>query len=288
MLRLRARVHGQPYPDPEPQYPEKAYAAVAIDESIADMDKAGIDKAVVVGFDVTRIWDSTLSSESVASSVEKYPERLMGLGSVSPITSKNRFDKNCLKNLQRAVEEYGLLGIKLAPTYCHYYPNDPKTYPLYEKAEELNAIIMFHQGGTFLPNAPLKYAGPTLLDEVAADFPDLKIVIAHMGGPWYDETIFMLLKHPNMYADISALCGRPTTLAFLLAKVKEAGVGAFNKVLFGTDYPGVCRPRENYVKLLKTDLNGIMEKAGLPTLSEDEIAALLGKNAMRLLGKRKY
>lgn len=287
MLKLRARAHGQPYPPPDTPDPEKAYAAVGIDEFMADMDEAGIDKALVVGFDVTRIWESTSSSESVASFVKKYPEKLMGLGSVSPIDSKNRFNKSSLKDLERAVDEYGLLGIKLAPTYCHYYPDDAKIYPLYEKAEELNAIVMFHQGGTFLPNAPLKYAHPSLLDEVAADFPDLKIVIAHMGDPWYDETVFMLQKHPNVYADISALCGRPTTLAFTLAKAKEAGRAAFGKLFFGTDYPGVCRPRKNYVKWLKTDLRQIMEKAGWSTLREEEIDALLGKNAISLLEKLK-
>ena len=95
--------------------------------------------------------------------------------------------------------------------------------------------IMFHQGTTFPRKAPLKYANPVLLEEIALRFPDLKMIIAHLGHPWEAETIVLIRKQPNVFSDISGLFYRPWQFYNSLRLAVEYGV--VDKLLFGTDYP---------------------------------------------------
>jgi len=94
---------------------------------------------------------------------------------------------------------------------------------------------MIHQGTTFVRTGPLKYALPILLDDVAIEFPELRMIIAHLGHPWIADTLVLIRKHPHLYSDISALNYRPWQFYNALIMAKEYGV--LDKILFGSDYP---------------------------------------------------
>ena len=108
--------------------------------------------------------------------------------------------------LQRHVTEMGFRGLKLYPTYQHFYPNANRLYPLYAKAEELGVPVMLHTGSSIFRGARIKYGDPLYLDDVAVDFPDLALVMAHSGrGFWYDRAYFLAKLHANLHMEISGL-----------------------------------------------------------------------------------
>lgn len=271
-----------PYARPEVQRePEKYIMPVDWETFIKEMDEARIDRFVVLGFDTSHTWDSKPTpNDYVAEFQKKYPKRVIGFASVSPLDKWNRFNRQAISDLEVAIKELKLKGVKMIPTYDHYHPMDKAVYPVYEKIADLEVPILFHLSNTTFRNAPLSYASPMLIDQVGIDFPDLKIIIAHLGFPWTEEVFALMQKHPTFYTDMSAFHARPYTLCWNLTMAREYGV--LDRVLFATDYPGTCRPAKLYVDFLKNKLNTVMDRTGLPTLTKDEIEGLLGKNAERM------
>jgi hypothetical protein len=150
--------------------------------------------------------------------------------------------------------------------------------PVYEYCEQRGLPIMIHQGTTFPQKAPLKYSLPILLEDVALMHPKLKMIIAHMGHPWIDETIVLIRKQPNFYSDISALHYRPWQFYNALIIAKEYGV--LNKLLFGSDFP-FTNPDATMEAL--RSFNQIVAGTNLPKLSVEEIEALIHSPTLDLL-----
>jgi predicted TIM-barrel fold metal-dependent hydrolase len=198
--------------------------------------------------------------------------RFVGFGSVDP----NRPD--ALDRLAR-FPELGLRGLKLGPIYQHVDPNGERCYAVLRVAQRLRLPVIWHQGTTFVRHAPLKYARPFLLDEVGSAFPDLTIVIAHMGHPWIDEAIAVARKHPHIYLDVSALVSRPWQLYTGLVSAREYGV--WGKLLFGSDFP-VATPQETMDALPR--VNDIIEGTRLPPVPLDELDQIVHRNSLELLG----
>ena len=247
---------------------------------LSEVKEASLDKAVIHAF-VMKVKGSRVPDDYVFENyTKKYPDKLIGFSGIDPITDEGRFNRKTIEQLEKAVKDYGFKGMKLMPPFGHYYPNENKIYPLYEKAAELDIPVMFHQGSSRHTEALLKYARPYLLEDVAYDFPELKIIIAHTGYPWSHEVFALMRKQPHVYTDISALFKRPTILSQNLMLAKEYGVT--DRVLFGTDYP-VDRPVKG-IEWCRTDLNRMADKLGYPTWSKEEIDGLLGENSRRLLG----
>ncbi len=169
--------------------------------------------------------------------------------------------------VERYVRELGCKGLKLYPTYQHFFPNEAMIYPMYAKAEELGVPVMFHTGSSVFRGSKLKYGDPLLLDDVAVDFPDLKLVQAHSGrGFWYDRAFFLARLHKNVYMEISGLPPQK-----LLAYFPEIERNA-DKIIFGSDWPGVPHIKRN-IDLIR----------GLP-IKEEVKQKLLGGNAAKVLG----
>ncbi len=177
---------------------------------------APVDKAIVLAFAAPRI-GFDVPNDYVADYVAQHPEKLVGFASV------DANDIDAVPLLQRGVE-MGLRGLKLAPTYQGFDPLSPAALAVCEAAEDLGLPILWHQGTTFVRTAELRYALPLQIDQVAIRFPDLKIVIAHMGHPWIDDALVVVRKHPNVYADVSALHPRPWQLYNALLSAVEYGV----------------------------------------------------------------
>ena len=126
-------------------------------------------------------------------------------------------------------------GIKLLPMYAGFRPNDRESRLLWEYATKHGLPVLLHTGTTFISQAPLDCTLPRLLDDVATRFPDVKMILAHIGHPYEGECVVTIRKHPNVYADCSALHYRPFQLYHSLMLLQEYGV--WNKLLFGSDYP---------------------------------------------------
>ncbi|MDD3653209.1 MAG: amidohydrolase family protein [Desulfotomaculaceae bacterium] len=168
--------------------------------------------------------------------------------------------------LERLVKEQGFRGLKMYPTYNYFYPNEPLVYPIYAKAEELGIPILFHTGSSVFKGARIKYGDPQYFDDVAIDFPNLNLLMAHSGrGYWYDKAFFLSHLHNNLYMEVSGL--PPQKLLDYFPDLERNA----DKVIFGSDWPTVNSIRHNIETL-----------RGLP-LKEETKEKILGGNAARLL-----
>jgi uncharacterized protein len=192
--------------------------------------------AVLLGWDTeTQTGLPPVANDFIADCVARHPDVFLGFAGVDP-----RKGEVAVTELRRAVEDLGLRGLKLHPSAQGYAPNDPACYPLYEAAVELGVPILFHTGttglGAGLPGGggiKLGYSRPILLDDVAADFPDLQIIAAHPSVPWQDEMLAVAQHKTNIWLDLSGWSPRLWAPA-----LKDAVFGPLqDRVLFGTDYP---------------------------------------------------
>ena len=123
----------------------------------------------------------------------------------------------------------------MGPIYQNVAPGDSRFRRIMKRAEELRIPMLIHQGTTFCENVSLEIANPIQLQPLAHEFPNLRMVIAHLGHPWIDETLVLIRKHPNLYSDISALYYRPWQFYNALVSAMEYGV--LDRLLLGSDYP---------------------------------------------------
>lgn len=205
-----------------------------LEDTVSDMDAAGVSKSVIVAIDAETVWDYRLSNELVARAVSENPDRLIGFASVDP--HKGVIAR---KELKRAVEEDDMKGLKLLPHLIELRANDRLMYPLYEVAQELTIPVLYHMGTQFHTGTKLKYCRPLDVDEVAVDFPDLRLIIAHFGWPWYEEALAVVHRNLNVYFNIAGWAPKRIpdfVFKYMRGPVKE-------KALFGSDYPLVSRQR---------------------------------------------
>lgn len=235
-------------------------------EAVAD-----VDHAIVLAFAAPAV-GFVVPNEYVAGYVAEHPEKLIGFASVDPGRP------GAVAELERAVES-GLRGLKLAPTYQGFDPLGPPAFAVYEAAQALGLPVVWHQGTTFVRQAPLRYALPIQIDEVAIRFPELRIVIAHLGHPWIDEALVVVRKHPNLFADVSALHSRPWQLYTALVSACEYRVT--DRLLFGTDWPfGTVAET---IEGLRT-VNRLVDGTGLPRIPDQVIEQIIARPTLELLG----
>ena len=209
----------------------------------------------------------------VAEYVAAHRDTLMGFLSVDPTQS------DWQREMHAGHRELGLRGIKLLPMYAGFRPDDERLDPLWAYASRHGLPVLLHTGTTFISQAPLECTLPRHLDPVAARFPDVKIIMAHLGHPYEGECVVVVRKHPNVYADISALHYRPFQLYHSLMLVQEYGV--WHKLLFGSDYP-FTTVRTSIDGL--RSLNAQVEGTALPRLDAQAIESLIHRDSLALLG----
>nr|WP_243847111.1 amidohydrolase family protein [Thalassobacillus devorans] len=232
----------------------------------------GFSGSIVLAFDAPAT-GIVVPNKYVADYCKQDPSKLFGFASIDP----NK--ENAALLLEKAIQELGLKGLKLGPIYQNFYPEEKKHYTLYEKAAELNIPILWHQGTSFVPEGYLDASRPAMLDPIARTFPNLKMVIAHMGHPWVDECISVVRKNPNVYMDLSALFPRPWQFYNALVSAMEYGVT--HKILFGSDYPFFTT--DHTIQGLR-DVNRLVEGTHMPKVTEDIIESILHRNTPELLG----
>lgn len=256
----------------------RARAGVEVDLTVRyeDYQKAAPPGVVTVVFGgkakLSGLW---VDDDYVAAYARAHATNTIGFLSVDP-TQDGWQDE-----MRRGHEELGLVGIKLLPMYAGFGPDDRRLDPLWNYAQSRRLPVLLHTGTTFIAQAPLECTLPRRLDPVATRFPQVKIILAHLGHPYEAECVVTIRKHPNVYADLSALHYRPFQLYHSLMLVQEYGV--WDKILFGTDYPFTT---VNATVDGLRSLNDMLEGTKLPRLDARQIEALIQRDTLTLLDLR--
>ena len=242
--------------------PQKILDAVAASKETLEkhLDEYGVDYAVILA-EESPITTGITPNDYVAAFC-RGSQRLMPFCSIN-----HNLRANPAQELERLVTKEGFRGLKLYPTYQQFYTNDPAIYPMYAVAQSLGIPVMVHTGSSVFRGARLKYGDPLPLDDVAVDFPNLKIVMAHSGrGFWYDRAFFLARLHANVYMEIAGL--PPQRLLEYFPEFERNA----DKIIFGSDWPGMPYIKRN-IELIRA----------LP-LKDSTKEKLLGGNAARVLG----
>ena len=205
--------------------------------------------------------------ELIAEFVNEHSDRFIGWCSVDPN------DADCIEQLNYYVNDLGLRGLKCSPIYQNWDPQDPRHLLLFKRAEALGIPVNVHQGTSFVRTGPLKFANPIQLEDIAVACPDLRIVISHLGHPWEDECVVLIRKHPNLYANISALHYRP--LRHYQAFISAIEYGVEHKLIFGSDFPSAT-PEQVVAGQWK--INDVVKGTSLPRVSDEIIHNILYEN----------
>jgi predicted TIM-barrel fold metal-dependent hydrolase len=218
------------------------------DEMISAMDRYGITTRVLLAMppdlDPLFHYDETDSStgvrtftshEWIAQAVDRHPRRFVGFACLDPTL------EGADRTLESVIAEYRFKGVKLHPCHHNFEVNDRTVYPFYEKCIEIGIPVAFHMGYDSARDIDrLKFQRPLLLDDVASDLPDLKIILCHCGGNWYQEGTLVALRNENVYVDISSMHEACSVIVY--PEVEPAGVIkriieliGDDRVMYGTD-----------------------------------------------------
>ncbi|WP_026930769.1 amidohydrolase family protein [Glycomyces tenuis] len=210
-----------------------------------------------------------IASEEVAEACGRHPDVLIPFGSVDPWRGAAG-----VATARRLAADHGVRGFKFHPSLQRFDPSDRMAYPLYEALEELGLPAVFHTGqtgiGAGLPGGGgirLRYSNPMLLDDVAADFPDLTIVLAHPSFPWQEEALAVAVHKPSVYIDLSGWS--PKYFPPILVRYADSLLK--RKMLFGSDYP-LLTPERWLADFAELDLKPEVQ----PLILKENAARLLG------------
>lgn len=223
------------------------------------LDSVGVQRACLINYvapEVTGLKEDV--NRFVSEFARQDPKRLLPFGSVHP-----RRTKNPKRDVERLASKLEIRGLKVHPPHQLFAANAyadgrlPALRTIYKTAERIGLPVMVHTGTSIFPGARSKYGDPIALDDVAQDFPDLTLIMAHGGRPLWCETAFYLVRrHPNVYLDISSI--PPKRLLEWFPRLEEIA----GKVLFGSDWPGPGVPgiREELEALQGLPLSGPLKE----------------------------
>ncbi|GGD40254.1 amidohydrolase family protein [Sinisalibacter lacisalsi] len=181
------------------------------------------------------------SNEEVAEICAENDDILIPFASIDPWKGKM-----AAREARRLIRDFGVRGFKFHPTFQGFWPNDPMAYPFYQVLEEEGVVALFHTGQTGVGSGMrggmgmrLKYSNPMNIDDIAVDFPDLRIIMAHPAFPWQEEALSVAQHKPNVYIDLSGWS--PKYFPDIL--VRYANTMLKKKMLFGSDWPAITPDR---------------------------------------------
>jgi predicted TIM-barrel fold metal-dependent hydrolase len=238
---------------------------------LLELDVSGLQRAVVLPIETRRTRGLSMYTNQQIAELVSMSERLVGFASVDPLADESP------AQLTHAIRDLGLRGLKLHPSAQEFYPDDPAVYPVYRRAAELDIPVLFHAGLSWEPKARLKYAHPSHFEDVAALFPTLNMVLAHLGWPWVVDVVALALKYPNIHLDTSALYFDNPRDFLRFAMTRQVPLSVFERSLrhqlvFGSNYPRV-------------EIKNMAHEVRQLGFSEACLKLIFDENARRLLGE---
>lgn len=247
-----------------------------------------IDKAILMSLKTSETFGLTTPEDYLAGLKKRYPDRIEWCCAMDPTQPE------AIPELERCVNELGAIGVgEISPPYQGFYFNDERAYPFYEKVQEMGIPLIVHAGPAHPKNLRMKYADVLHVDDVAIDFPKLKIVIAHMGYYKYEDAIHLAMKHDNVFMDctwLTSLAGldRKTIPKYLpvvfnpyikllspLLQYWAETWGFTDKILWGSDWPAT-HPKTSLDVLL--NLNKTLSEMNCPTVPQQVLDNIVYEN----------
>lgn len=230
-----------------------------------------VDRAIVLGFKSSYL-NAEIPNDYVSEYVRRYSSKLIGFAGIDPA------DDGWRSELALAQDQLGLKGVTISPGLQNFHPTDTRAMELYEECVRRGMPLLFERNHRSAA-AKLEYSRPLLLDEVAREFPDLRIVVSHLGYPWIHETVVLLAKHANVYADVAGLSRHPWLSYNALMPAYEYGV--IDKLLFGSGFPH--RSPAECIEVLYS-LNQICAGTNLTAIPRQKLSGIVERDALALLG----
>jgi predicted TIM-barrel fold metal-dependent hydrolase len=243
-----------------PFYYEHFSKEISPDGVVAYVQSQGVEKAVVLSEYAPKT-SGVVTNEFTSAFCRNHPE-LIPFGSVC------LYEGGPLEEqAERAAKELGVRGLKMLPTYAHFYPNDERLFPLYDVAQSLGLPLLFHTGTSIFRGSRIKYGDPLFLDDVADEFPSLKIILEHGGRSlWWDRAAWLITRHRNVYVGIAGIPAKRLPVFF--PQIEQYR----DRFIFGSDWPGV------------PDIRPLVERLMALPLETETKERILGGNAREMLG----
>ena len=230
------------------------------------------DITFVLGF-VSAYLNAEIPNDFISNYLSTNLHHLIGFAGIDPCQN------NLYEKLHQLREEQVFSGFTLSPACQNFHPCDTRAMKLYELAQQLQMPIYFLQGMALPTPAIFEFARPELIDEVARSFPELKMIISHLGYPWVEQTIALLAKHANVYSDVAGLANRPWQAYRSLNLAYEYDV--MGKLLFASDFP--CHTVKASVEALY-NINQITLDSVLPAVPREQLRGIVERDSISLLG----
>src|SRR3989344_6986453 len=219
---------------------------------LAEMKSSEVDHALILS-DAGGLDEGSFPQTGTVLKTVGNTERVSVVGSINP----TNYTKENLDELEVWFRTKKIVAVKLYPGYQSFYPNEERCAPIYKLCIKYDVPVIFHSGDTLSTDekvTKIKYSQPIHIDDVASDFLDLKIVIAHMGNPWLIDCAEVLYKNPNVYADMSGMVVGESLKSpygkIMKQKIQELiAYASPRKLLYGTDWP--LAPMKDYIKFVK-------------------------------------
>ena len=257
-------------------------------ERYLELAEGAVDRGLLLGVKAGETLGIDIPNEYLAGVAAAHPERLSWACCVVPTR------EDAAAEVEHCVRELGAVAVgEMGPSYGNYRADDPRCLAVYEVARDLEVPVIIHAGPAQARTARLEFADLAALDNIAILFPTLTIVLCHLGYYRYEEGCHLVAKHPNVYGDISWLCGLSGLDRRIVRRIMPVvedpyhhllrpllyyysqTFGEPHKLLFGTDFPA-NDPRKGLGIL--EGINGLMDKRGLPRLPEEAIRRMLEEN----------
>jgi len=259
--------------EPDPAEFGRIAAGMTMDDEtvVAALDQAGIDRTLITGFDeFSSVHETFIPNELVAGLAERHPDRFIPFAGADVLAGMD-----AVRDFEHFVRDRGFRGLSVRPFMVGLPADDRRYYPLYAKCVELDVPVSIHSSANWTTVAVSDLGHPRHIDVVAADFPELKIVMSHAGYPWVLESALLAWKYPSVYLELAA--HRPRYLATpgtgWEPLLRYGTTTIRDKVLFGTGWFLLGRPPGQIVE----------EFRALP-VPEAVLEMWLWRNAEALLG----
>ena len=232
---------------------------------------APVNAAIVLGFRSVHL-GAAVPAKLISNYVATRLDRMVGFAGIDPM------EDGYLDQIEQ-LPAMRLSGVVISPSEQAFHPGHSRALKLFDRCQQLGMPVFVHQGTFVVRDSRMEYAMPHLLDEVARNFPRLKILISHCGYPWIDEALVLIGKHQNIYTELSQVVSRPWQLYNVLLQAHQLGVT--DRLLLGSDFPQL-RPAQAIEAIYS--LNTFTLGSGLPAIPREKLRSIVERDALFSLG----